>query len=191
MKHLRKTLCLSVALVAGLSAGAQTVAIDPDTKYQHIDGFGGCGMNGQWGDVYTKEKVDLLWGKGEDAMGYNIMRIRISPNESGWNSYVNPVKWAKAHGTTVFATPWTPPHRFKINAEQPWGDQTSISGNPNPDSLEVLTGCKVERMLESAKPSDHFQFLRMGYFCADSRDSKPGHLVFNRSVMLKGSYKPE
>ena len=55
----------------------------------------------------------------------------------------------------------------------------------------MLTGCKVERMLENAKPSDHFQFLRMGYFCADSRDSKPGHLVFNRSVMLKGSYKPE
>ena len=49
----------------------------------------------------------------------------------------------------------------------------------NPESLEVLTGCKVERMLENAKP------------CADSRDSKPGHLVFNRSVMLKGSYKPE
>lgn len=137
MKHLKKAFFLSVALAAGLPAGAQTVAIDPDTKYQHIDGFGGCGMNGQWGDVYTKEKVDLLWGKGEDAMGYNIMRIRISPNESGWNSYVNPVKWAKAHGTTVFATPWTPPHRFKINAEQPWGDQTSISGNPNPDSLEV------------------------------------------------------
>ena len=137
MKHLKKAFFLSVALAAGLPAGAQTVAIDPDTKYQHIDGFGGCGMNGQWGDVYTQEKVDLLWGKGEDAMGYNIMRIRISPNESGWNSYVNPVKWAKAHGTIVFATPWTPPHRFKINAEQPWGDQTSISGNPNPDSLEV------------------------------------------------------
>ena len=61
----------------------------------------------------------------------------------------------------------------------------------NPDSLEVLTGCKVERMLESAKPSDHFQFLRMGYFCADSKDSAPGHLVFNRSVELKGSYKAE
>ena len=60
----------------------------------------------------------------------------------------------------------------------------------NPESLEVLTGCKVERMLESAKPSDHFQFLRMGYFCADSKDSAPGHLVFNRSVELKGSYKP-
>ena len=60
----------------------------------------------------------------------------------------------------------------------------------NPESLEVLTGCKVERMLESARPSDHFQFLRMGYFCADSKDSAPGHLVFNRSVELKGSYKP-
>ena len=60
----------------------------------------------------------------------------------------------------------------------------------NPESLEVLTGCKVERMLESARPSDHFQFLRMGYFCADSKDSEPGHLVFNRSVELKGSYKP-
>jgi len=46
-------------------------------------------------------------------------------------------------------------------------------------------------MLESARPSDHFQFLRMGYFCADSKDSAPGHLVFNRSVELKGSYKPE
>ena len=61
----------------------------------------------------------------------------------------------------------------------------------NPESLEVLTGCKVERMLESAKPSDHFQFLRMGYFCADSKDSSPDHLVFNRSVALKGSYKAE
>ena len=55
----------------------------------------------------------------------------------------------------------------------------------------MLTGCKVERMLESAKPSDHFQFLRMGYFCADSKDSSPDHLVFNRSVALKGSYKGE
>ena len=61
----------------------------------------------------------------------------------------------------------------------------------NPESLGVLTGCKVERMLESAKPSDHFQFLRMGYFCADSKDSSPDHLVFNRSVALKGSYKAE
>ena len=59
----------------------------------------------------------------------------------------------------------------------------------NPGSLEVLTGCKVEAGLSDAQPSDSFQFLRQGYFCADSKDSKPGHLVFNRSVSLKDSFK--
>ena len=60
----------------------------------------------------------------------------------------------------------------------------------NPDSLEVLTGCKVEAGLADAQPSDRFQFLRQGYFCADSKDSRPGHLVFNRAVSLKDSFKP-
>ncbi|SHH75658.1 glutaminyl-tRNA synthetase [Sporobacter termitidis DSM 10068] len=60
----------------------------------------------------------------------------------------------------------------------------------NPNSLETLTGCKAERSLESAKSPDTFQFLRLGYFTADSRDSKPGQLVFNRSVPLKDSFKP-
>ena len=61
----------------------------------------------------------------------------------------------------------------------------------NPGSLEVLTGCKVEAGLSDAQPSDSFQCLRQGYFCADSKDSKPGHLVFNRSVSLKDSFKPQ
>ena len=60
----------------------------------------------------------------------------------------------------------------------------------NPNSLEVLTGCKVEAFLASAQPQDRFQFMRTGYFCADNKDSKPGHLVFNRAVSLKDSYKP-
>ena len=60
----------------------------------------------------------------------------------------------------------------------------------NPNSLEVLTGCKVEAGLADAQPSDRFQFMRQGYFCADSKDSKPGHLVFNRAVSLKDSFKP-
>ncbi len=46
-------------------------------------------MNGQWADVYTQEQVDRLWGP--DGMGYNIMRIRINPDESNWKSYVNAV----------------------------------------------------------------------------------------------------
>lgn len=59
----------------------------------------------------------------------------------------------------------------------------------NPKSLEVLTGCKVEAGLSDPKPEDRFQFMRQGYFCADSKDSTPGHLVFNRAVSLKDSFK--
>ncbi len=60
----------------------------------------------------------------------------------------------------------------------------------NPDSLEILTGCKVEASLAGVVPPGHFQFMRLGYFCLDSKDSHEGHLVFNRSVSLKDSFKP-
>ena len=60
----------------------------------------------------------------------------------------------------------------------------------NPNSLEVLTGCKVEKSLADAKAPASFQFMRLGYFCPDSKDSAPEHLVFNRAVSLKDSYKP-
>ncbi|MGI5979624.1 MAG: glutamine--tRNA ligase/YqeY domain fusion protein [Oscillospiraceae bacterium] len=59
----------------------------------------------------------------------------------------------------------------------------------NPDSLKVLTGCKLEKRLETAAFPQSFQFMRVGYFCVDNRDSAPGHLVFNRSVALKDSFK--
>ena len=60
----------------------------------------------------------------------------------------------------------------------------------NPDSLTVVEGAKVEASLGDAKPADRFQFLRIGYFCMDTKDSGNGKLVFNRSVSLKDSYKP-
>ncbi len=60
----------------------------------------------------------------------------------------------------------------------------------NPNSLEVLTGCKVEASLKDAKAPASFQFMRLGYFCPDSKDSSPEHLVFNRSVSLKDSFNP-
>lgn len=59
----------------------------------------------------------------------------------------------------------------------------------NPDSLEIRTGCKAEKSLENAAPPDTFQFLRLGYFTVDNKDSKPGALVFNRSVALKDGFK--
>ena len=60
----------------------------------------------------------------------------------------------------------------------------------NPNSLEVLQGCKVEASLVNAQKVDSYQFMRLGYFCPDSKDSTPEHLVFNRSVSLKDSFKP-
>ena len=70
----------------------------------------------------------------------------------------------------------------------------------NPDSLEVLTGCKVEADMlrvareyeksdKSGKTAPSFQFMRIGYFCMDNRDSSPEHLVFNRSVSLKDGFR--
>lgn len=58
----------------------------------------------------------------------------------------------------------------------------------NPDSLEVITGCKLEPGLKNAKPGDRFQFLRLGYFCVDVVDSKEDALVFNRTVSLKDTW---
>ena len=58
----------------------------------------------------------------------------------------------------------------------------------NPNSLKVVTNAKVEPYLaEIAKPEDKFQFQRIGYFCVDL-DSKPDHLVFNRTITLKDSW---
>ena len=59
----------------------------------------------------------------------------------------------------------------------------------NPNSLKVLKNCKVENFLKDAEAPAFYQFMRLGYFCLDSKDSKPGHLVFNRSVSLKDGFK--
>jgi glutaminyl-tRNA synthetase len=64
----------------------------------------------------------------------------------------------------------------------------SILANLNPASLKVLTGCKLEPMLGAALPGSRYQFERLGYFCADAIDSKPGAPVFNRTVTLRDTW---
>jgi glutaminyl-tRNA synthetase len=59
--------------------------------------------------------------------------------------------------------------------------------NLNPNSLEILTNAKLEPSLAGAKPGDRYQFERLGYFSADL-DSKPGALVFNRTVPLRDTW---
>ena len=63
--------------------------------------------------------------------------------------------------------------------------------NLNPNSLTVLPHCKLEAALKDSKAYDSYQFVRNGYFCCDSKDSREDHLVFNRIVSLKSSYKPK
>ncbi len=62
-----------------------------------------------------------------------------------------------------------------------------FTANLNPNSLEVLTSTKLEPSLAEAKPGDRYQFERLGYFCVDL-DSKPGALVFNRTVPLRDTW---
>ena len=61
--------------------------------------------------------------------------------------------------------------------------------NLNPNSLTVLKDCYVEENLADAKAYDRFKFVRQGFFCVDAKDSTPEHLVFNRIVSLKSSFK--
>jgi glutaminyl-tRNA synthetase len=61
--------------------------------------------------------------------------------------------------------------------------------NLNPDSRKILKECYIEDNIKGAKAYDSFQFVRQGYFCVDSKDSKDDALVFNRIVSLKSSFK--
>jgi len=62
-----------------------------------------------------------------------------------------------------------------------------FTANLNPNSLEVLTDCKVEPSLKDAKPLQRYQFERLGYFCVDA-DSSGSKLIFNRTVTLKDEW---
>ena len=76
---------------------------------------------------------------------------------------------------------------LKSNPEEVETGQDFLD-NINPDSVEILNKCKVEPSLLEAKPGQYFQFLRHGYYCADSQLSKPDQPVFNRSVSLRDTW---
>jgi glutaminyl-tRNA synthetase len=77
---------------------------------------------------------------------------------------------------------------FKDHNPEAADEAGEFIANLNPDSLEVLQGCKVEPSLAGATPGERFQFERQGYFCVDF-DSKAEKLVFNRTVSLKSDYQ--
>jgi glutaminyl-tRNA synthetase len=73
----------------------------------------------------------------------------------------------------------------EVHDDVPQGQD--FTANLNPNSLEVLTDCKVEPSLKNAKPLQRFQFERLGYFCVDP-DSSPDRLVLNRTVSLRDEW---
>jgi glutaminyl-tRNA synthetase len=73
-----------------------------------------------------------------------------------------------------------------FTSESP-GARDDYRADLNPRSLEVLSGCKLEPSVEAAGSGTRYQFERLGYFCVDP-DSRPGHLVFNRTVTLKDTW---
>lgn len=76
-----------------------------------------------------------------------------------------------------------------FNAENPSDESSgSFKDNLNPNSLEVLSGCRLEGALKDVKTGDCFQFMRQGYFCAD-KPLSDGSSVFNRTVQLNSSWK--
>ncbi len=92
------------------------------------------------------------------------------------------------------------PHAFEAEVrlydrlfDHPYPDRAREEGKTfkdylNPGSLEIIKGCKLEPSLKDAEPGKVYQFERLGYFCADSRDSRPGHPVFNRTITLRDTW---
>ena len=132
------------------------------------------------------------------------VKVEYDPESRGGN----PADGRKIKGATIH---WVDAHNCVdaevrlydnlFNDAQPDGADKNFLDCLNPNSLIVLNGCKVEKaMVEVAAAFDKqenrtginaptFQFMRVGYFCLDNRDSSADHLVFNRSVSLKDSFK--
>jgi len=75
-----------------------------------------------------------------------------------------------------------------FQALNPAGESEEFTEYLNPNSLEILTSCRLESSLKDAKPGSRYQFERLGYFCVDSKDSLPGKPVFNRVVPLRDTW---
>lgn len=78
--------------------------------------------------------------------------------------------------------------RLLADEAPPTGKDSDFLNAINPNALQVVTFCKLERSLRDAKPGERYQFERQGYFVADLKDCQPEALVFNRIVTLKDSW---
>ena len=211
---MRKNIIIAAAfcLTAASQAVAQstltaTISISYGTKYQYIDGFGGTGMNGQWADVYNASRVRALWGTGTNQVGLNIMRIRINPNESNWGEYKDPVRWARATRKNsqfplqVFATPWTPPKKYKTSksqiyqneygtnvwplVEHSWGGQGSNGGAINPEYYDEYADFLMrysQKMEDVGAPIDIISIQNESDYTPTATDNGVEHASYESCI---------
>jgi glutaminyl-tRNA synthetase len=137
--------------------------------------------------AYFIKCVDVERNKNTGEI--EVLHCTYDPESRGGNS----PDGRKVKGTLQWVSA---PH--ELNAEVRLYDRLFTIPDPddgseykeylNPESAVILSNCKMEPNLAEAKPGDRYQFMRIGYFCADSVDSKPEALVFNRIVGLKDSW---
>jgi glutaminyl-tRNA synthetase len=132
-------------------------------------------------------------GFEKDPATGEITEVRCTydpATKGGWSDDGRKVKgtshWvSSSHGVSAEVRLYDRLFSEENPAETPeGGDFTQFL---NPDSLETLSGCILEPELKNAAPGERFQFLRMGYFCAD-RDSAAEKPVFNRTVSLRDTW---
>ena len=125
----------------GVAVTPQTpvsVKVNSSETFQSIDGFGAMNLGSNWGkhDYWSEEETDLLMGK----LGLNIMRVRISPEESDWEKLVPSIKYATStYDALVLASPWTMPASMKDNG--------SLNGSTDGEYSHLKKDCYEEYAL--------------------------------------------
>lgn len=116
MKRITMTL---MALLTGLTLLAATrtatLRIDSRVKYQHVTGFGGFSPSPQWAYWLNDTEMNKLFGKKDNQLGLNIVRLYIANSKNAWASSVANAKAAQRNGAFIFASPWSPPASWKSN----------------------------------------------------------------------------
>ena len=119
---------VEIGRTSGITDSATPLIIDTDTEYQKVIGFGG--MNTKWqASTLSDNEITTLYGNGEGQLGYNVLRVRISPNgERDWKQIVGTVRKAKSLGATIQATPGTPTIVLKNNESVVQGELADTYG---------------------------------------------------------------
>ncbi len=132
----------------------------------------------------------------KDANGeITELRCTYDPASKGGNSpdgrkVKATLHWASADHA-VDATVRLYDHLFSVENPNKVKDGQEWTDTINPDSLQILEGCKLEPALAELAPGERVQFERLGYFCADNKDHSAGTPTFNRTVTLRDAWAKE